>query len=140
MAKDRLKRIFIVLLIAILVVFGVKVFADWQAKKRVAGESISLPTEEVGEKIKDIGEEVLGTAVRVLPGGTTLKEKLNILEKDGRETDQDEVKKETKTETVRQIEIHTQEIIEVIKELPAEQVEKIKKQIFKDFCQEILKE
>ena len=41
---------------------------------------------------------------------------------------------------VERIEIQTQEIINVIKELPADQVEKVKKQIFKDFCQEVLEE
>jgi len=38
------------------------------------------------------------------------------------------------------VENKTQEIIEIIKQLPAEQLEAVKKQIFKDFCQEILEE
>jgi DNA-binding ferritin-like protein len=130
MWKERLKRILIILGVMILVLLLGKVFADWQKAKQAAGESFSLPIKQIGEKIEDIGEEILGTAIQVLPG----------------RTEREEIKDETKTETVgeekvvKQLKIQTQEIIEVIKELPAEQVDQIKKQIFKDFCQKVLEE
>ena len=130
MWKDRLKRLVILLLVAVLVFFAGKVFADWQGKKKTQGEVLSLPTAEIGEKISDLGEQILGKTVQVLPGNSVLKEKI-ITEKESTNTE---------TEKVEKVEIKTQEIIEIIKELPAEQLENIKKQIFKDFCQKVLEE
>jgi len=137
MWKERLRRILIIIGVMILVLLAGKVFADWQKNKQARGESLSLPTRQVREKIEDIGEEILGTAIKVLPGSKDLKEKLESQEK---KDEQGEVKGETKTETVKQMETQTQEIIKIIKELPAEQVNQIKKQVFKEFCQEVLKE
>ena len=130
MWKDRLKRLTVLLLVAVLVFFAGKVFADWQGKKKAQGEVLSLPTAEIGEKISDLGEQILGKTVQVLPGNSVLKEKI-ITEKESTNTE---------TEKVEKVEIKTQEIIEIIKELPAEQLENIKKQIFKDFCQKMLEE
>jgi len=130
MGKDRLKRILIIVFVAFLVLAGAKVFADWQRKKKAQGEDLSLPTAEIGEKISDFGEQILGKAVEVLPGNSALKQKI-IIEKESSNTE---------TEKVERVEIKTQEIIEIIKELPAEQLENIKKQIFKDFCQKVLEE
>ena len=130
MWKDRLKRLTVLLLVAVLVFFAGKVFADWQGKKKTQGEVLSLPTAEIGEKISDFGEQVLGKVVDILPGNSALKEKI-ITEKESTNTE---------TEKVEKVEIKTQEIIEIIKELPAEQLENIKKQIFKDFCQKMLEE
>ena len=130
MWKDRLKRLVILLLVAVLVFFAGKVFTDWQGKKKAQGEVLSLPTAEIGEKISDFGEQVLGKVVDILPGNSALKEKI-ITEKESTNTE---------TEKVEKVEIKTQEIIEIIKELPAEQLENIKKQIFKDFCQKMLEE
>ena len=130
MGKDRLKRFLIIIFVAFLVLAGAKVFADWQGKKKAQGEVLSFPTAEIGEKISDFGEQVLGKAVDILPGNSALKEKI-IIEKESTNTE---------TEKVEKVEIKTQEIIEIIKELPAEQLENIKKQIFKDFCQKVLEE
>jgi len=130
MGKDRLKRLLMVLLIIGFLAGGVKVFADWQGKKKAQGEALSLPTAKIGEKISDLGEQILGKTVQVLPGNSVLKEKI-ITEKESTNTE---------TEKVEKVEIKTQEIIEIIKELPAEQLENIKKQIFKDFCQKMLEE
>ncbi len=134
MGEDRLKRIFIVVLVALLVLVGVKVFADWQEKKKAQGEAFSLPTAEIGEKISNVGEQVLGKAIEVLPGGLELKEKIESQVESLSETSDDGANAEEKVEN------KTQEIIEIIKQLPAEQLEAVKKQIFKDFCQEILEE
>jgi len=123
MWEERLKRILIIIGVAGLVLLAGKVFADWQTKKKVAGESIGLPSEVVTNKIEEIGEDILGKAVEVLPG----------VEKETQETT-------TPTQTTKLIETQTKEIIEIIKQLPQEQVDQLKKQVFKDFCQEVLKE
>lgn len=136
MGKDRLKRLLIVLLIAGFLLIGGKVFADWQTKKKASGQDSSFSVGKIGEKISDLGENVLGKAVEVLPVNKELKEKVVSVESlpsDNNSSDQNI----TQTEKV---EIKTQEIIEIIKELPAEQLENIKKQVFKDFCQSILEE
>lgn len=127
--QTRLKRILIVFGIVIFLAFGTKIFADWQAKRKAEGKSISLPTEEIGEKISDFGQDILGKTVESIPGNEGLKERL--------------IKVETKVpvegeKEVERIEIQSQEIIEIIKELPQEQAEKIKKQIFREFCQNVL--
>jgi len=140
MGKDRLKRILIIIFVAFLVLAGAKVFADWQGKKKAQGEVLSLPTAEVGEKISDFGEQVLGKVVEVLPGNSALKQKIIIEKESSSEENQTTAQGSTETEKVEKVEIKTQEIIEIIKELPAEQLENIKKQIFKDFCQKILEE
>jgi len=129
MGETRLKRILVAIGIIIFLAFGTKVFADWQAKRKAEGKSVSLPTKEVGEKISNFGQDILGKAVESIPGNEGLKERL--------------IRVETKVpvegeKEVERIEIQSQEVIEIIKELPQEQAEKIKKQIFKEFCQNVL--
>jgi len=128
-----LKRLAILLLVVVLFFFVGKVFANWLAKNKVAGASINLPTQQIGEKIADLGEQVLGKAVEILPGGGKLKEKILAAPT----PKNSEVRTEEK---VVKVETKTQEIIEIIKELPAQELENIKKQVFKDFCQKILEE
>lgn len=137
MGKDRLKRIMILLLVAVLFFFAGKVFANWLTKNKVAGASINLPTQQIGEKISDLGEKILGKAVEVLPGGGELKEKMKTESKPTSSVNQTDSQTVTQTEKV---EIKTQEIIEIIKELPAAELDNIKKQIFKDFCQKVMEE
>jgi methyl coenzyme M reductase alpha subunit len=123
MWQERIKRILIIIGVASLVLLGGQAFARWQAKQSQAGESVELPTQTITSKIEEIGEDILGKAVEVLPG----------VEKETQETTT------TPTETTKLIETQTKEIIEIIKQLPQEQVDQIKKQIFKDFCQEVMK-
>ena len=133
MGKERLKRIIVLLLIAVFFFFAGKVFANWLAKNKVTGASISLPTQQIGEGITDFGEQVLGKAVEILPASWELKQKIVATPTS--------VSPEVETEEkVVKVETKTQEIIEIIKELPAQELENIKKQIFKDFCQKILEE
>ncbi len=139
MGKDRLKRLLIVFLVIGLLLIGGKVFADWQTKKKASGESISLPTQQIGEKINDLGEQVLGKAMEIIPNSGGLKEKLKTEDASKSNTSQSNTEMETVVKT-EQVETKTQEIIKIIKELPVEQLEKIKKQIFKDFCQKVLEE
>ena len=134
MWETRLKRIGVILLLAALFAVGAKAFADYQNKQKAAGKNVTLPTDQIKEKISDFGQQILGNAIEVIPGAGGLKEKLIIEKQVSVENAQGEEKQ------VERIEIQTQEIINVIKELPADQVDKVKKQIFKDFCQEILEE
>lgn len=126
---ERLKRIFLVAVAGIILVLAGKVFADWRATKAIKGESIKLPTQAVVDKFEEVGQDVLGRAVEILPGaplptaqGSQVKEKI------------------VETETTKIIESQTKEIMEIIKQLPQKQVDQIKKQIFKDFCQQVLGE
>ena len=98
-------------------------------KVKAEGKVALFSTKEIGEKISNFGQDVLGKAVEAIPGNEGLKERL--------------IKVETRvpvegTKEVEKIEIQSQEVIEIIKELPQEQAEKIKKQIFKEFCQNVL--
>ncbi len=129
MWSTRFKRILLISGILIFLAFGTKVFADWQVKRKAEGKEISFPTEEISEKISDFGQNVLGRAVEVIPGNEGLKERLVKVESEAQPGGEKDVEK---------IEIQSQEIIEIIKELPQEQAEKIKKQIFRDFCQNVL--
>lgn len=140
MWKDRLKRIMILLLVAVLFFFAGKVFANWLTKNKVAGASISLPTQQIGEKIADLGEQVLGKAIEVLPGNSALKQKIIIKKESSPEENQTATQGNAETEKVEKVEIKTQEIIEIIKELPAAELDNIKKQVFKDFCQKVMED
>jgi len=128
MWEERLKRILIIIGVAGLMVFGGQAFARWSQKQ--TGEPIQLPGEAVTSKFEEFGEDVLGKAVEILPGSSQLKEKV--------------VEKETQTtstvKSTKIIETQTKEIIEIIKQLPQDQMDQLKKQVFKDFCQEVLKE
>ncbi len=132
MGKERLKRILIVILVAGLTVWGANAFIKWWEEKKVAGVSIKLPTESITEKAEELGEKVLGKTVEILPGSEKIKEK--IIEK---ETSKVEIQN---SETTKKLEIQTKEIIEILKQLPEEQLKQIRKQIFKDFCQEVMGE
>lgn len=128
MWPERLKRILLIAGGIVIALLAVKGFSDWQATKAAKGESVKLPTELVADKLEEVGQDVLGRAVEILPGRPQIIEK---------ETEKTQV---VQTEATKIIETQTKEIIEIIKQLPQEQVNQIKKQVFKDFCQEVLKE
>jgi len=135
MAKERLKRILILLLAAVFFFFAGKIFANWLDKKKVSEASISLPIQEIGSKISDLGEQVLGQAAQVLPISNDLKKKLTTT------TTPTPLPSQAVTATTAQtteVETKTQEIMQIIKELPATELDNLKKQIFKDFCQKVM--
>lgn len=141
MGKDRLKRVLILLVVIAFLLVGGKVFADWQDKRRASGQKLSLPIENIGNQINNLGEEVLGKAVSVIPGSNDLKEKIlkqptptinENYSSSGQETVQPSESQEAESKT--------EIIIQILKELPADQLDKVKKQVFKDFCQQILEE
>jgi len=94
----------------------------------VAGESVSLPQVPIKEKVEDLGERVLGEAVKILPGAPDLG------------ADQDNQETEPIEEPVKNIEEQTQVLIEAIKKLPEDQIEAIKKQLYQEICEGVLSE
>jgi len=134
MGKERLKRITIIIVVGGLIFWGVEAFAKWRETKRVAGTSVTVPTEEITQKVEDFGEKVLGKAIEILPGGEKIKEKEKVIEE---KTTKIEVQPD---QAPKILENQTKEIIEILKQLPEEQLKQIKKQIFKDFCQEVMGE
>ncbi len=128
MMKDRLIRIFVIGLIALAVIGLAKGLADWQSQSKVAGESVSLPQVPIKEKVEDLGERVLGEAVKILPGAPDLG------------ADQDNQETEPIEEPVKNIEEQTQVLIEAIKKLPEDQIEAIKKQLYQEICEGVLSE
>jgi hypothetical protein len=137
MGKERLKRIIVLLLVAVFFFFAGKVFANWFNKKKAVSASLGLSTQQIENKISDLGEQVLGKAIGVIPGGNNLKEKLMPT------LTPTPLSSQTVTETTTQtieVETKTQEIIQIIKELPAAELDNIKKQVFKDFCQKVMGE
>lgn len=122
---ERLKRIAIIFGVAILVAVAGKVFADWRVAKKIKGEAIQLPTDLVVQKAQEIGGEVLGQALKIIPGSGNIRIP---------------VAKPNTAEANKVIEGQVEEIIEIVRQLPEDQLNQLKKQVFKDFCQEVLKE
>ncbi|MGB9911273.1 MAG: hypothetical protein ACPLKP_01565 [Microgenomates group bacterium] len=127
---ERIKRI-IILVLAGGIIFSLfpKVFSEWQRAKKE--KPVSLPTEEIKGKIEDWGEKVLGEAIKIIPENNNLKEKIPQLKK----SEENSSSKEN-----NEIKIETEKIIEILRQLPQEQLEEIKKAVLKEFCQEVLKE
>lgn len=127
--KERLTRVFLLGLAALVIIALASAVANWQTQQKVAGESTGLPQLPIKEKIENLGEEVLGRAIKALPGAPEI-------------TTEEEVVQETEPieEPVKNVQEQTQTLIEAIKKLPEDQVEAIKKQLYKEFCEGILQE
>lgn len=114
---ERLKRILLILGVTGMTLIGAGAVRRWQP-----------PTEVLTDKIEEIGEGILGKAVEVLPVEEKLKKEIVVQEN----------KTDNKTETTKVLETQTKEIIEILKELPEEQLKQIRKQVFKDFCEKVM--
>lgn len=123
--QNRLVRLLLIVAVGGIVIFGFKALSGASAK------SILKP---VGEKIEDVGEGILGAAVKVLPNPPVFEAEEGssddsvFLDEDGNEVEPIE-------EPVKNIEKQTEAIIEQIKNLPSDQIEAIKKQIYKEMCE-----
>lgn len=137
--KERITRLAIIVLVVFLVVGAAKAFSDWQGKQATSGQSISSP---IKKKIEGLGEEILGKAVEVLPGAPDLEEVISENQTGQVQGEQDEVvsSSEPIQEPVQNIQKQTEVLVETIKELPQGQIEAIKKQIYKDFCEKLIQE
>lgn len=83
-----------------------------------------------------MGEKVLGTVVEKLPKAPNLEE----VELEGESVPENQETQEAEPieEPVQNIQSQTQVLIETIKELPQDQIEAIKKQIYKELCEGLL--
>lgn len=102
------------------------------------GSSLALPHFPIGESLENLGEKVLGKAVQILPGAPDLGETVQEKEEGQVAGEADEV--EPIKEPAENVQKQTEILIETIKELPQDQLEAIKKQIYKEICEGLLKE
>ena len=125
--QNRLVRLLLIGLAGAIVIFGFKALSG-------AGSAKSI-LKPIGEKIENIGENILGTAVKILPSPPVFED-VKDETSDGEVLNADD-KEDTEPieEPVKNIEKQTEIIIEQIKNLPKDQVEAIKKQIYKEMCE-----
>lgn len=128
MWKERLKRLIIISLVAGLTMVGTTAFIKWRDSQRAAGEMLKLPSLSINEQIKNFGVKILGAAFKSLPIGS--EPKVTVVKEAS----------EPITQPVENIQKQTDQLIESIKRLPADQIEAIKKQIYKEFCQQLIKD
>lgn len=135
--RERLTRIFIIAIAALVVISLAKGVADWRSKARVEGESVSFPPAPVKEKLENLGENILGEVVEILPGAPDLG--VNQVDQDN-QVNQENQETEPIEEPVKNVQQQTQTLIEAIKKLPEDQVKAVKKQIYKEFCEGLIEE
>jgi len=126
---ERLKRVFLVVFVALMAVGLVKVLVGMMGETKISSMPINLAEMPVKEKLEEIGGEILGKAVEVLPGipGET-------------ETKKETQETEPIEEPAQNVQNQTQILIEAIKKLPEDQLEAIKKQLYQEICEGVLKE
>jgi hypothetical protein len=112
MWKQRLIRVSLLLGAAAIVLVGAK---------KITGQNKSITLPEIS--IERIGETVLGSAAQSLPQifGKVITEN----------------KDEPISQPVENVQNQTQQLIESIKKLPADQLEAVKKQLLKEFCEQL---
>ena len=133
MGKERFKRVLIILGVILLSAWILTAFNKWRQNQQVKGESISLPVKAVTDKVEQWGGQVLGKVVESLPGSNQIKEE--IISESIKPAEEEKIPEVNPNQI---LEKQTKEIVETLKALPEEQLAKIKKQIFGEFCREIL--
>lgn len=128
--RERLKRLLIVIVAAAITYLVSDAVLGRIGKANGIGELPDFSTTRVSELAKSFGGMVLGKASGILPSRSA---------EDSSDTDSvNQAQVEISPEKI--IQEQTQKIIEIIKQLPEEQMKKIKKQVFQSFCDEVLKE
>lgn len=127
--RERLIRLLIIIVSAFVVVGGVKWIASQNQKNP---QAINL-IDPIKKKLEDVGEKVLGSAVKHLPKAPDLE---GVGEDQADEPNQDESEAEPIQEPVKNIQNQTQQLVESIKKLPQDQIEAVKQQILKGLCEE----
>lgn len=118
---------------ALLILGLAKLYADQRQKKPGA---VSLPKIPVREKLEDLGEKILGTTLEKLPKAPALEEIESKNQADQKDQkDQENQETEPIREPMENIQNQTRVLIESIKKLPEDQIEAIKEQIYKEFCE-----
>jgi hypothetical protein len=144
MMKERLVRLLLITAVALLTLVSAKGLVGWQARQQAEGKSIALPN----WSFEEIGRNVLGSVSQVLRPQETPLETKTEEESGGEENGQvwgseNEIgKEETEpiAEPAKKIQRQTDDLIESLKKLPEDQLKAIKRQLYKEFCEEILKE
>ena len=113
---ERLKRLVLLGIGAALLLVLIQSLVSWQQKNAALGIKISLP------KFEGSQENILGAVSKIL----------------GKKVDSEELEGEPIAEPVKSIESQTQALIESVKKLPEDQLEAIKVQLFKEFCESLL--
>lgn len=125
MWRERFKRLFILGIATGLTVFAVMAFVKWRDKKGASAQVLGLSKLPIEEELKDFGEKILGVAIKKIK-----PEKQSDQEQEG----------EPITQPTENIQNQTNQLMESIKRLPEDQIKAIKKQIYKDFCQQLIEE
>lgn len=128
MWRQRLTRLFIIALVAALVVGVAK---DLMAKQE---ETFRFSIQPVKKKIEDFGEQILGAAVKKLPKAPDLEK---IGEEEETENNQEVEPIEEPAQNIQNL---VDQLIESVKNLPRDQIEAIKKQIYKKLREELSEE
>ena len=133
MMRERLLRIFIIGAAALLIISVAKTVADWRGQTGKSREPRELPSVSLKDKLEDLGGEILGKTVKVLPGAQNISQISQEVEVEqaGEETEPIE-------EPVKDVQRQTEILIELIKKLPEDQMEAIKEQIYKEVCEGVL--
>jgi len=107
----------------------VKVLVGMMGETKISSGPVNLTGMPVKERLEEVGGEILGKAVGILPGvpGET-------------ETKKETQETEPIEEPAQNVQNQTQILIEAIKKLPEDQLEAIKKQLYQEICEGVLKE
>lgn len=125
MWRERFKRLFILGIATGLTVFVVMAFAKWRDKKGASAQVLGLSKLPIEEELKDFGEKILGVAIKKI--------------RPEKQSDQEQ-ESEPITQPTENIQNQSNQLMESIKRLPEDQIKAIKKQIYKDFCQQLIEE
>ena len=125
---ERLIRLGLLVGVIAVLVGGAK-FVLAQGKK-----STGSPFKPMVGAVENLGEKVLGAAVKQLPRAPNLDE-VKVSGEDKNAT----VSNEPIMEPAQNIQEQTQALIESIKRLPEDQIEAIRKQVYKEVCDGLLK-
>lgn len=146
MWEERIKRLAILILVGGLLVLGIQKITvlKKEEKKPVSSSGIS----EVKRKIEDFGDKVLGQTIEMIPGYPKYlgedQQKAEEDKKIGGENQSEEVEENKKSNEGNKEEeeniIQTEKIIEILKQLPQQELERVKKEVFKEFCRQVLEE
>jgi len=115
--RQTLIRLLIIMAIAGITVGGIKLIADRQQQADAKFDLLG----QIKKSLQGTGEKVLGEAVKHLPQAPNLDEAV-------------EGEVEPIQAPVDNIQKQTSQLIEDIKSLPQDQLEAVKKQVFKELC------
>jgi len=127
----RFKRIVIIGGVMVLVLLLGQVFLGWQSKSKQSGVEVSFPSQKISQGVESLGGQILGAVLKVLPGMPGLEEI---------EIKSESQEAEPIVEPVSNVREQTELLLEAVKDLPQDQIEAVKKQVYQDFCLGLIEE